>query len=803
MWDSDDSESESESESEDEAVKGLTGRARWLKRTTASTSKKKEEKRAAKQTIGAKEKTFTLTAAQQQRKAETFDANMKESELDRKVLEVISLRGRKQSDTRGMMHKLSALARLARRFGPRKELPVLVHLLSSLFDTQRTIDDYMSVAMWRQAHGYATRVLLLLEENPSIRLGAMSGEDMAELMTLTSKGESAPAEALEALQQRLVDGDTLFVGGSIESFLSRLAESYVRSLRGAYPDMVKYAERVRQEPQLLEAAALGQKYFSRIGDDAAAARLAQLQVEFLYYRHEDLDRSIGLQMLYTKTFGEKELLHPACLGGDSEQRRQDKSHPAAWLGRPSVKAPSRDLAELMASLCATVYKHGDSRSKTRCMLCHIFHTALRGDYYAARDLLLMSHLQRSIAQSEGDVDTQILFNRMMATLGLSAFRAGLLEDAQYCLQDLCAGRAKDLLAQGVSNWRNMDAEAEKAELRRQVPFHMHVNLDLLECVALVTAMVVDVPLAARGGRAGARGFKQRSLVHFLQQRDNQIFLGPPETNRDHVVEAAKCLGRGDHEGCERLVLGLKVWRLLPGEGAAEKVREMLRQRIRVEALRTFLFAYGKHYKAIARKALAERFDLSEAQVYSIASKLMIEGQLKASWQEDCVVLHRDEASKLQTLASALADKVRATPGRNASAAEPMSTSMRVPCGRRQRPKRASGAHRRACNAAHARLRPCTRARARVHECAAICTRPQVQTCTPLQMHRSTHLRMHKSTRPHFHTPTRLQNAQTCADMHTRRGTKTRPQASARRALSTAARGHEDASKHDIMRPKRA
>ena len=64
----------------------------------------------------------------------------------------------------------------------------------------------------------------------------------------------------------------------------------------------------------------------------------------------------------------------------------------------------------MDKLCKYIYsKDSTDRLRTRAILCHIYHHAIHDNWYEARDLMLMSHLQETIQHS--DPSTHILYNR--------------------------------------------------------------------------------------------------------------------------------------------------------------------------------------------------------------------------------------------------------------------------------------------------------------------------------------------------------------------------------------------------------
>ncbi|PLW05296.1 hypothetical protein PCASD_25370 [Puccinia coronata f. sp. avenae] len=92
---------------------------------------------------------------------------------------------------------------------------------------------------------------------------------------------------------------------------------------------------------------------------------------------------------------------------------------------------SYSSSELIHLLCAYLYKTNKSLLQTRAALCQIFKYGLHDKYYCAHDLLLMLHLQESVHGADDGM--QIMYNRTVVQLGLSAFRLGLFKESQSIL----------------------------------------------------------------------------------------------------------------------------------------------------------------------------------------------------------------------------------------------------------------------------------------------------------------------------------------------------------------------------------
>ena len=252
----------------------------------------------------------------------------------------------------------------------------------------------------------------------------------------------------------------------------------------------------------------------------------------------------------------------------------------------------------------------------------------------------------------------------MVTLGLAAFRLGKIWDAHTCLSDICSGRARELLAQGVSMGRFYDKtpEQEKAEKRRQIPYHQHINLDLLEACHLISAMILEVPNMAAAGTDESNSRRTRVLSRTFRKYhdiyDRQVFTGPPEQTRDYVMTATKALMKGDWKRCSDLLQELEVWDLVAGEGAAEEIKTMLVDKIKQVALRTYLLAFSSKYDSLSHDQLCQMFEMGKSEVHSLVSKMMINRDLIASWDQPTgtIVMRKVEPSALQVIALQFAEK---------------------------------------------------------------------------------------------------------------------------------------------------
>lgn len=607
------SDSEADEESQgDDGDRHKDAMAKWGVREEGEKKKSKSaKKKASSKTskISAKEPTPAGTEGGFTSKDIEhlfYSSDLNEDVIAKRVQMVVEKRGRRGVDKMEQMRILKRLAELAETVSPQCHLEVLGHLISAEFDTTSGVFTCMPLAIWMDTFSGVKLLLSIMEQNKGSYLVPVAGV-----------AEGSTPEEIQQVSACI-----------LASFVERLDDDLMKSLQSTDVHSDEYKERLGKSIDILALLWRTFCFLDERDFKTQAATVALKVNEHMHYKPD----AIATKMWDVLR---KELPAEMCAGLPG-----DNLAPTAFI----------------ETLTRYVFKYSASqREKIRALLHVAYSKSLHDDYYQARDLMHTPNIQELAMQT--DVSTQILYNRNLVQLGLCAFRNGLIQDAHACLSQICP-KHKELLAQGLSSLKNMERtqEQERAEKRRLLPYHMHISMELIECVHNICAMLLEVPHMAHDAFDPRKRLISKHFRRMLDMYDRQAFLGPPENARETVMAATKALQRGDWNECARHIWSLSIWDKMLNK---EHIQEMLLQKIKAEAMRTYIFTYLSLYDSFAIGQLASMFDLSLNAVHSIVSKMMINEEIHASWDETSqfILISRVKHTRLQQLALTLAENV--------------------------------------------------------------------------------------------------------------------------------------------------
>lgn len=553
----------------------------------------------------------------------------KESEINhqnvlKKLVEVLAMRGKKRADRSDQTEMLLELLNISKQYhlGPAIATRIILGLVASLLEYNTSVLEHIKVSVWEDLLKYISLLIDTMSANPDLTVNEFVDDDEENYETSPYK-----------------------INGSPVALAERMDAEFLKLLQASDAHTPEYVERLKYETAVCRIIDRIQAYYEsdlKKTHPIELCRVYLLKIEHLYYKFDN-------NVIRQATQREK-------------SKRKSSTKPSGDDGKSSDEEPiTNTSADIMDQLCKYIYANDTTqRATTQAILCHIYHLALHDNYFEARDLMLMSHLQGNI--SKADIPLQVMYNRALVQLGLCAFRKGFITDAHAALLDIqILGKARELLAQGLPmRHQERTAEQERLERRRQIPFHKHINLDLLECVYLVSSMLLEIPDVAANEFSVRKKMISRLFYNQLRKSEEQPLVGLPESTREHVVAASKAMRIGNWKSCRDLIINekvnLKVWNLFH---QPDSVRSMLEQKIREGSLRAYLFTYSNVYDSISMEILANMFDLNKSTVHSIVSKMIINEELMASLDEptQSIVMHRTEPSRLQGLALQMAEKI--------------------------------------------------------------------------------------------------------------------------------------------------
>jgi translation initiation factor 3 subunit C len=274
----------------------------------------------------------------------------------------------------------------------------------------------------------------------------------------------------------------------------------------------------------------------------------------------------------------------------------------------------------MQNLGKTVYAFGDENSKARALLCCVYHKSLFCDFYAARDLLFLSHLPENIAFT--DIESQILYNRAIVQLGICAFHQGLIQESYDYHQDLFATkRLKELLAQGSVElcYADNDLSFNKMDKKMQLPLHMHINLELVETLHLISCILLD---AANLSQCGRQAINCRHLQKILELNSHSTIFNHPDSMRNKIMAAIGTILQSDWSSTMSIINSLSCWSLLP-LGRRSSTMNIIEEKIKKVCLLNFILTYSTVFTSLSLYTVYKKFQLNRQETKGLINSLFM------------------------------------------------------------------------------------------------------------------------------------------------------------------------------------
>lgn len=330
-----------------------------------------------------------------------------------------------------VLQSFSELLPFAAELGVKYQLRILSHcIVSQLRSASRS--GSLSPVDWNRVFELIESMLSLVESHSALSLEFYNVyEAIRGINTLESD-----------LQDLAASNTPARIEGDLAQYVSQLAADYVRSQQQSDMHSTAYVARLRDEVRLEGLAARVQRYYA--AQPRLCVQMALLRVRLLFF---------FLSLSLT---------------------------PSHYLREPVYRAlyatcrPGESLADLFATVraaCGLVYREGIAAQRLEAALYEIIHLAVNGRFVAARDVMLMAHVQERIARAEDE--QRLLFNRAMMHLGVAAFCQGSMVYAHNCLDDLVnlgtrSNQLRALVAQGSDA---QDEETHALHERWSVPMH--------------------------------------------------------------------------------------------------------------------------------------------------------------------------------------------------------------------------------------------------------------------------------------------------------------------------------------------
>ncbi|SCU86414.1 LAFA_0E00606g1_1 [Lachancea sp. 'fantastica'] len=539
---------------------------------------------------------------------------------------VMDSRGKKGTDHQAQIKTLEELLDIAK--SPYESILAYLNLISFRFDSSASLS-YQPIDQWKASRGDISKLFDVLEDH-------IEQYHVSEFAARNDFVEDEPQANEQGIKEIL---------GSVYSFVERLDDEFNKSLLNTDPHSSDFLDRLKDEQSVYNLILRSQLYLeaTTTAQSDLQKRLARVltrRLDHIYYRSNKLVAITERKAWESLRGGAKSQVTPF----DGE------------INDAYVFKLIDTLHQMLSS-----QKEGSQRK--RAALYQIYFYALNNQFEKAKEMLLSSHVQSSINYS--DPPLQILFNRAVVQLGLAAFKLCLIDDCHQILNEVSTStHLRDILGQqSLQRVANNNAFSNGSIPSEQLclPFHQHINLDLIDVVFMTCSLLIEVPHMAAffsGVKVKRIPYSQKSIRRALEHYDKSSFQGPPETLRDRVLYSAKAMQRGDWEQSVSFLKSIPTWSTLPN---TEEMIANLSQRVQIESLRTYIFTYKRFYSKLSVEKLCEMFGLENEIVVKTVTAIITDFDLHATLDEESKFVTFEkgyEITKLEEVAVKLAKETK-------------------------------------------------------------------------------------------------------------------------------------------------
>ena len=293
-------------------------------------------------------------------------------------------------------------------------------------------------------------------------------------------------------------------------------------------------------------------------------------------------------------------------------------------------------------LCNQAYKILDEENKVKVMLYQIYFLCVRNDYESATKLFNSSNIYELISLFKTET-LKVLFNRILAQLGLCAFKNLDLEEVLKYLTPLCAKgptKLKEYLSQSYNKDSEKNALFDRGDKMRTIPTIMRINANDLDTIFYLSSMINDVPKILYEKIFGKENEEMNSNSHAFERLfynfQRQQFNGPSNIDKDKILATTTLLMKGDWKKCVEVIKNLNIIKKY------STLQDKLFELIKRTALKCFIMFYMSEYESFEFNNLCKRFEIKDYEVKNIINDMILTGKIKAKWNGNFLLMKSND-----------------------------------------------------------------------------------------------------------------------------------------------------------------